>query len=477
MRTVTKVHYAVSGMKRIAPVSVAAFLFQTSKRHQSLIFLMNQQNLVNHCYQQGCKMSSVAKKEFELTDNCTNEKSNKYIVSRNGVILSWHEIYQQYPLANNDSSSSSATKEPSYEPMEASSLLQRLPRGAYTTCRTVKKGTHIYQFDYHVKRLAVSSASILQSVASAAASFAAEDVSKNTKPNLQVDLLSKTNHPRHHPRNPSTLESQSLNIIKEGWEREMALNCIRLTLDAFRSTYTQDTTSSEFRITLLATWEQQMNDDNPFKSVLYCHVGLLLPNKNDATSSKGLQNQNVRVLVHGHGRTNASAKDSKWVTDRKQLLLSSCNNNGYEEIILMNDKGELLEGTQTNFYVVSNTHTIVTANEGVLFGSVRDSVLRVCQQHGIAVELRAPTLEDLKCATGVFITSTSRWVMPVHEVDLGDLLLLNRISCSTDSSSGSVDESFDADVTRYQYHNCPTTDKIRIWVLEDVETHSTLINA
>jgi len=144
----------------------------------------------------------------------------------------------------------------------------------------------------------------------------------------------------------------------------------------------------------------------------------------------------------------------------------------YEEIILINDNGELLEGTQTNFYVVKNANTIITANKGVLFGSVRDSVLRVCYTHDIHVELRPPTLEDLKCASGVFITSTSRWVMDVHEVQLGDLLLIKSGSSDADETSMPASKT---EVQSYFYGSCLTTDKIRKWVLEDVETHSTPI--
>jgi branched-subunit amino acid aminotransferase/4-amino-4-deoxychorismate lyase len=380
----------------------------------------------------------------------------KYIVSRNGVVLSWEELYKQYPPDNR--SSSSNTQSEQYLPMDASTLLQRLPRGAYTTCRTVKNGTHIYQFDYHMRRLASSSASILESI-SASTSGEKRLVQEN-------DSLSASNHPTQHHRNPSKFEVQNMNIVKEGWEREMALKCIRPTLDAFRSLCLNDSENdtamnnkipgAEFRITLLATWEQNNQKDN-FESALYCHIGLL---KNNAGTSL------IRVLVHGHGRENAFAKDSKWVTDRKQLI----DSNGYEEIILINNKGELLEGTQTNFYVVLNASNIITANEGVLFGSVRDSVLRVCSKHNIHVDLRPPTIEDLKHATGVFISSTSRWVMPVHEVHLGDLLHM-----TSDCSSGNDEREDGSMQATYHYDNCPTTDRIRKWVLEDVETHSTMI--
>lgn len=403
---------------------------------------MNSKALANCSSFSSSSPPSIAKTEISSTSSNEKKMGNIYIVSRNGIVLSWEEIYERYPSTNGN-------EQEQCIPLEASALLQRLPRGAYTTCRTVKNGTHIYQFDYHVKRLAVSSASILDSV---------------SRSGVKRDLLSETNHPHQHHRSPSRVEIQNMNIINEGWEREMALNCIRLALDEFKSLYTNGTEdqNQEFRITLLATWEQNHKDD--FKSALYCHIGLL---KNNS------QSKHVRLLVHGHGRENARAKDSKWVTDRKQLGASD----GYEEIILINNKGELLEGTQTNFYVVLNSNTIVTANEGVLFGSVRDSVLRVCRKHGIKVELRPPTLVDLQQACGVFITSTSRWVMPVHEVDLGDLLLIRSDSSNINESSDMETDHVKPaeDMSTFQYHNCPTTGRIRAWVLEDVETHSTLI--
>jgi len=225
---------------------------------------------------------------------------------------------------------------------------------------------------------------------------------------------------------------------------QQKLEYIRSTIDEFRVRNNIDREDRDFRITLLATWEKKKDDDtkcqegeeeerrlqssnlhSSFQSVLYCHVGYLPQSSSNSTvsttsSSTKQMKKHIQVLIHGHGRQNALAKDSKWVLDRKQLITPTTSNE-YEEIILLNDNNELLEGTQTNFYVVTNTSTVITANESILFGSVRDSVLRVCDLHDINVELRSPTLDDLRHASGVFITSTSRLVMPVHEVVLGDL--------------------------------------------------------
>ena len=367
--------------------------------------------------------------------------TNECIVSKNGVILPWEKVHKEYPLINDSSSSQSEH----HEPMDASTLLQRLPRGAYTTCRTVMNGRCIYRLDYHVNRLVVSSASILQSILKRGGQRQpVESDSGNEQTNSVV---------------------QGMNVAQEACGKESVVNYIQLTLDAFRSLYPRSTqnntgdeknTGPEFRITLLAAWETN-NGHGLFNCALYCHVGLLIVSNSNYSPHK-----NIRVLIHGHGRQNASTKDSQWVADRKQLIPS----NGYEEIILVNDKNELLEGTQTNFYVVKDdSGTIITADEGVLFGSVRDSVLQVCRTHDIHLELRPPSLNDLKSASGVFLSSTSRWVMPVHEVHLGDL----------SSVKDDLQNVAEADTSIYYYDNCPTTDKIRRWVLEDVERQSTPI--
>ncbi|KAL7483302.1 hypothetical protein ACHAW6_008949 [Cyclotella cf. meneghiniana] len=518
--------------RRLKFPRVATLLFQTRKRPPSIHspnYIMMTDKPLGHRGNRSASNSAVVADGVTSNISETNKKNSRYIVSRNGVILTWEEIYQRHPLNNKSGSRINDWESQQRPAMDSSTLLQHLPRGAYTTCRTVKGGTHIYQFDYHVRRLAVSSASILEFISASphgsdnnfgrcqtdaednsekdgshAAAPALSNGISSIKESQIKDLLSESNHPRQHNRNPSKIEIQNMNIIKEAWEREMALNCIRSTLESFRSFYvrdigedgamsTKDSTTcqnaskiksnAEFRITLLATWEQNQNlkrdlnnnsSMNGFQSALYCHIGLLT----DSSASKF-----VRVLVHGHGRENASAKDSKWVIDRKELTapnassdLSSPSSLLYEEIILINDGGELLEGTQTNFYVVKNSNSIITANEGVLFGSVRDSVLRVCQNHGIEVELRAPTLQDLKVASGVFITSTSRWVMPVHQIDLGDLLLMDGFMDGKNDKSDDTTAGC-SELSSFCYPSCPTTDMIRKWVLDDVETHSTPIYA
>ena len=53
----------------------------------------------------------------------------------------------------------------------------------------------------------------------------------------------------------------------------------------------------------------------------------------------------------------------------------------------------------------------------ILKGITKDVILKVCAENRIAVEERTFTLEELKAADEVFLSSTTSEVMPVVEID------------------------------------------------------------
>lgn len=61
-----------------------------------------------------------------------------------------------------------------------------------------------------------------------------------------------------------------------------------------------------------------------------------------------------------------------------------------------------------------------TARDGVLLGTMRGLALRLCDELGMDVIEDAPTIAQLRNAEEMFISSTSRWVLPVREVILPD---------------------------------------------------------
>lgn len=82
-------------------------------------------------------------------------------------------------------------------------------------------------------------------------------------------------------------------------------------------------------------------------------------------------------------------------------------------------EGRVTEGTSTNAWIVTAQRKVVTrhANNAILNGITRLSLIRLINREGYEFEERAFTLEEAKTASEAFLTSSSSFVMPVTKLD------------------------------------------------------------
>jgi branched-chain amino acid aminotransferase len=100
------------------------------------------------------------------------------------------------------------------------------------------------------------------------------------------------------------------------------------------------------------------------------------------------------------------------------VALAYAKARGGAEAVFANARGELCEGTGSNvFVVVDGTVVSPPADSGLLEGITRALLLQWCREEGLPVQERALPLEALQTADEVFVTSSTRDVMPVHRVD------------------------------------------------------------
>ena len=125
----------------------------------------------------------------------------------------------------------------------------------------------------------------------------------------------------------------------------------------------------------------------------------------------------MRVEARGAPRSNAAAKDSSWVRERAPLeaLMAASAVGPVNELLLLEGGRYALEGSQTNFFAVEGG-ALVTAGDGVLFGTVRRLALEVCAREGVPVEFRAPDVKAAGTWDGALVSSTSRLLLPVDEL-------------------------------------------------------------
>lgn len=133
-----------------------------------------------------------------------------------------------------------------------------------------------------------------------------------------------------------------------------------------------------------------------------------------------LLEQGVRVVTAANSaRNNPSAKTTDWMHDRKRL--SETMPLGIYDTILLDSAGNMLEGLAANFYAILDSE-LRTAGSGVLPGIAQQIVFEVTLGLLHIVKV-APNIADLPRIAEAFITSSSRGVIPVIEIDgqkLGD---------------------------------------------------------
>jgi branched-chain amino acid aminotransferase len=127
----------------------------------------------------------------------------------------------------------------------------------------------------------------------------------------------------------------------------------------------------------------------------------------------------VRLAVREHGRHAASAlagvKTISWLTS--VWAAAEAQREGFDEVVLLNERGEVSECTATNLFTVKGDKVLTPPlSSGCLEGVTRGVLMEVAPEAGTSVAEQTLRLEDLYLADEVFISSTNRNVIGVKEI-------------------------------------------------------------
>ena len=90
---------------------------------------------------------------------------------------------------------------------------------------------------------------------------------------------------------------------------------------------------------------------------------------------------------------------------------------GFDEVVLLNERDEVAECSSANIFIVKGDHAFTPPlSSGCLPGVTRALLLDEIRVPGILVSEKALLLADLESADEMFITSTTRDLMPVASV-------------------------------------------------------------
>lgn len=123
--------------------------------------------------------------------------------------------------------------------------------------------------------------------------------------------------------------------------------------------------------------------------------------------------EGTKVVTTEMGRELASVKSLNYIG--AIMAMREAAKEGAVEAIYVDQEGQISEGTRSNFFVVKDG-VIITSKDDVLFGVTRNVLIEVATQAFDVVE-RPITLADLAEADEAFLTSSTKEVMPVVQVD------------------------------------------------------------
>ena len=131
--------------------------------------------------------------------------------------------------------------------------------------------------------------------------------------------------------------------------------------------------------------------------------------------------ETVKLGVVPHGRHAASefagTKYTSWAENLTRY--ERAHQQGLDEVILLNERGEVAECTSANIFIVDRDSRVWTPplSSGGLGGITRAVLLEEIRDPEIAIAEKPLLPSDLSAASEVFITSTTRELLPVVNIE------------------------------------------------------------
>jgi branched-subunit amino acid aminotransferase/4-amino-4-deoxychorismate lyase len=127
----------------------------------------------------------------------------------------------------------------------------------------------------------------------------------------------------------------------------------------------------------------------------------------------GTLNQGIKVITHNYVREFPGAKTINYAMG---IWLQQKIKQSNAVDVLYHNQGEISEFPRSNFFLVTKDDLIVTPNQNILHGITRQKILELASKD-LPVEERAVMLSEIKGAKEAFMTSTTRQVLPIVQID------------------------------------------------------------
>lgn len=215
--------------------------------------------------------------------------------------------------------------------------------------------------------------------------------------------------------------------VFEGWPFAFERHCRRLSRDAARTHVPFALDAKKLLADVLAVIRGNQVQEGAVRIyVLWNRTGIWhsdepLPEIDVVITSAALPKypETVRLDLREHGRHAASplagVKVISWLNNVWNV--HEAKQRGFDEVVLLNERGEVCECTAANVYAVRGGEVLTPPlNSGCLAGITREVLLEISGKAGVKMREALLRPDDLYSADEAFISSTNRAVLAVAEV-------------------------------------------------------------
>jgi len=132
--------------------------------------------------------------------------------------------------------------------------------------------------------------------------------------------------------------------------------------------------------------------------------------------TKGLKLMISSVLRNDRKSINPNAKSGNYLNN--VMAISEAKKLGFDDAIMVNHQDKITEGTTFNIWMVKDG-IIKTPPEtsGLLKGITRQKVIKICREQNFNLEVSDFSSQMLLEADEVFMTSSTKGIMPIYQVN------------------------------------------------------------
>lgn len=151
---------------------------------------------------------------------------------------------------------------------------------------------------------------------------------------------------------------------------------------------------------------------------------LIISLRSFSSPTKEQFEKGIKLITYEHQRQLPEVKSIDYLM---AIWLQPFMKQNNADDVLYHQNGIVSECPRSNFFIVTNDNCIVTPSKNILKGVMRNKLVEIAKAN-FKVEERDLTIKEIKVAKEAFITSTTKTILPVRQIDAYSLPAENAIS-------------------------------------------------